>query len=44
MGLLSWVADLLSKGEYDSEEDFCNQNGYNYDDIYNYDDDSDSDW
>lgn len=38
MGLLSWIAEALANGEYETEEDFCNQNGCNYEDIY---DDSD---
>ncbi len=41
MGLLSWIEDAIANGEYDSEEDFCNQNGCNYDDIYDYNEDSD---
>ena len=41
MGLLKWIEEEISNGEYDDEEDFCNQNGCNYEDIYDDFDDSD---
>lgn len=43
MGLLSWIADAISNGDYDDEEDFCNQNGCDFDDIYEDDDYDDGD-
>lgn len=41
MGPLKWIEEAISNGEYDDEEDFCNQNGCNYEDIYDDFDDSD---
>ena len=43
MGLFSWVADAIGRGEYDDETDYCNQNGLNYDDIYDNSSDDDDD-
>ena len=34
MGLLKWIEEAIFNGEYDDEEDFCNQNGCSYEDIY----------
>lgn len=39
MALLSWIQEAIMNGDYDDEEDFCNQYGCSYDDIYTDDED-----
>jgi len=32
--MIKEYSDMLDRGEYDNEEDLCNNEGLNYDDLY----------
>ena len=38
MALDPHVSDLIDAGYYDDVEDYCNHEGCNYDDVYDYED------